>query len=610
MMNLKDKKYRLIALALMGQLLFSSSCNEDFLNTVPDNITTLEDVFTNKNMTEEWLARIYNPIPQMWDQPYGTPWSGQSDEVNYAWSQPAINSGALTPVNTSPNHWDWYYQTIRSAGIFLENIDMNQEILEQPGGPQLITQYKGEVRFLRAYFYWLMMKQYGPIVIMGESTLPPEADFQIPRSTWDECVAYVLSEMDKAHELVPEKHLNPNNPNQEDLQQTGRITKPIIKAVQSQILLYHASPLFNGNTSLGNFKNQDGTVLFNQTYEEARWKDAADAAKEVIDMGLWNLYEVDHEDPFVKGYLSSKELMYNGWETEGIWLRPDNNVNGSWERHCSPRNANGQAWNGIAVTQEMVDDFRMANGKSIDNPTSGYSESGFTSEGSEYYTAGTYNMYVGREPRFYVNVTFNGATVPVVSVPGSDYVEFYFSGNSGKQGAPRDWPITGYTARKNIHPNTDFRSGTNFSRPAMMIRLGEVYLNYIEALNEYSPGHPDILIYLNRIRNRGGLADYDGSTDQATMRKEIRLERQIELMYEGHRYWDVRRWKIPDTEEDHQGGEFHGMNIEAGGYMSDPAFHQRVVAFTRADWRDKFYFYPIPQREIDRNKALVQFPGY
>ncbi|GAB3654066.1 RagB/SusD family nutrient uptake outer membrane protein [Echinicola sediminis] len=610
MIRIKEQKYKLIAWVLLLQGCWISSCNQDFLNTVPDNITTLDDVFTNKNMTEEWLARIYNPIPNMWDQPYTIPWSGMTDELNYAWNQPAINSGAITPGNASPNYWSSYYQTIRQAGIFLENVDMNKELLEQPGGAQLVQQYKGEARFLRAYFYWLLMRQYGPIVLMGESTLPTDANFQIPRSTWDECVEYVLSEMELAYGMVPEKHLNPNNPSQIDVVQTGRITKPIIKAVQSQVLLYHASPLYNGNKGMANFKNLDGTVLFNQTYDENRWKRAADAAKEVIDFGMWELYEVEHADPFVKGYLSSKELMYDGWDAEGIWLRASNNVYGSWERHCSPRNANGQGWNGIAVTQEMVDDFRMANGKDIGDPTSGYTEAGYTSQSSEYYASGTFNMYVGREPRFYVNVTFNGATVPVVSVPNSDYVEFFFTGNSGKKGAPRDWPITGYTARKNIHPNSDFRNGTSFARPAMMIRLGEIYLNYIEALNEYSPGHPDILVYLNKIRNRGGLPDYEGSLDQATMRREIRLERQIELMFEGHRYWDVRRWKIPDTDEDHQGGAFHGMNIEAGSHMSDPAFHQRVVAYTRADWKDKFYFYPVPQSEIDRNKVLVQFPGY
>ena len=588
---------------------FTASCNSEFLDTVPDNITTLEDVFTNKDMTERWLARIYAPLPDMWDQPYGVPWTGQSDEAYYAWVQPGINSGAITPDNASPNYWGSYYQTIRQAAIFLENIDQNKEILLQPNGERLIQQYKGEVRFLRAYYYWLLMKQYGPVVLMGEELMATDADYQIPRSPWDDCVNFVLLEMDKAMQEVPEKHVNPNNPAEADIQQTGRITKPIIKAVKSQVLLYHASPLFNGNTEMANFTNPDGQALFNPNYDPERWKAAADAAKEVIDLNIWQLFRVNDQDPFRAGFLSARNLMFDGWETEGIWLRTNTN-NGNWERHSAPRNSNGAAWNGIAVTQEMVDAFRMADGSQITDASSGYSESGFTDQSTEYYTDGTFNMYVDREPRFYVNVTFNGSFVPVVPVPGDNIVEYFFSGNSGKRDAPRDWPITGYTARKNIHPNTDFRDGRYISRPAMMIRLGEIYLNYVEALNEYSPGHPDILYYLNEIRNRAGLPDYEGSTDQDEMRTQIRLERQIELMFEGHRYWDVRRWKVAGTPEYHQGGALHGMNIEGGDHLSDPEFHQRIVAFTRAAWQPKFYFYPAPQSEIDRNKVLTQFPGY
>src|SRR5690606_27931289 len=116
--------------------------------------------------------------------------------------------------------------------------------------------------------------------------------------------------------------------------------------------------------------------------------------------------------------------------------------NGQWERHIAPRCSNGNAWNGIAITQEMVDAFRMADGKSITDPTGGYSETGFTATATSFYVEGTYNMYVGREARFYVNVTFNGSTIPVVPDAAYSRVEFFFTGNSGKNGAPRDWPST------------------------------------------------------------------------------------------------------------------------------------------------------------------------
>lgn len=607
MIMIKIFHKRIAALALLCILLVTG-CKKGFLNTVPDNITTLKDIFTNKSMTEQWLARCYSSVPDMWDQPYNNSWSGMCDEVDYAWVRPGINSGAITSDNASPNLWNPYYQTIRLCGVFLQNADQNKEIQDQPNGVQLLKQYKAEARFLRAYYYWLMMKLYGPVVIIGDVPKDASADFQIPRNTWDECVDFVLSEMDKAYIDVPEQHMNPGNPAEVDNSQTGRINKAVILAVKSQVLLFHASPLYNGNTDLASFKNPDGKALINQTYDKERWKKAADAALAVINTNRFQLFRVVNADPFQAAFLSCRNLFFDGYPKEGIWIRSSSN-NSQWERHVSPRCSNGNAWNGIALTQEMVDVFRMANGKRITDNTSGYTETGYTATGSNFYVAGTNNMYVGREARFYVDVTFNGATIPVVPEAGKTRVEFYFTGNSGKKGAPRDWPSTGYTARKNVHPNTDFRNGKYVSRPAMMIRLGEIYLNYAEALNEYNPGHPDVLTYLNLIRDRGGLPPVLGGS-QDEIRKHIRAERQIELMYEGHRFWDVRRWKIADLPESHQGGEFHGMNIEEGTSLSDPAFHKRIVSFTRAAWDNKYYFYPVPQSEMDRNKKLVQSPGY
>lgn len=583
-----------------------SACKKGYLDTVPDNITTLKDIFTNRAMTEQWLARCYNNIPDLWDQPYNNTWSGQTDELDYAWVTPGINSGAITADNASPNTWNSYYQTIRYCAIFLKNADQNKEILDQPEGAQLLTQYKAEARFLRAYYYWLLMKQYGPVVLMGEEPKESSDNFQLPRSPWDECVAYVIAEMDKAYPDVPVVHLAPNT-GAEDMSQTGRITKPVIAAVKSQVLLFHASPLFNGNTDMSDFKNKDGAQLFNQTYDKERWKRAADAAMDVIKMNRWELYKVADANPFTAAYLACRNVYFDGYLKEGIWLRT-NTAYGTWERHVCPRSSNGNAWNGIAVPQEMVDRYRMADGSSITAGGNGYDENTYATAATTYYAAGTNNMYVNREPRFYVNVTFNCATIPVVAASGQSRVEFFYTGNSGKKGIARDFPTTGYTARKNVHPTTNFSSGKYVNRPAMMIRLAEIYLNYAEAMIEYG-NITEGLTYLNLVRNRAGLPSLAGGTVEE-LRKQVRLERTIELMYEGHRYWDVRRWKVADDPESHQTGEFHGMNMEGGASLSDPVFHQRKVAFKRAEWQDKYYFYPVPQSEIDRNKVLVQSRGY
>lgn len=145
----------------------------------------------------------------------------------------------------------------------------------------------------------------------------------------------------------------------------------------------------------------------------------------------------------------------------------------------------------------------------------------------------------------------------------------------------------------------------------MLIRLAELYLNYAEALNESNPSHSDVLLYLNKVRTRAGLPELSPGLSQEEMREQIRHERRIEFCFEaGHRFFDVRRWKIADKLGSDQGGAFYGMNMNEGTELSSDAYHTRVLAFTRAQWQRRFYFFPYGQNEIDRNKELVQFPGY
>jgi len=252
----------------------------------------------------------------------------------------------------------------------------------------------------------------------------------------------------------------------------------------------------------------------------------------------------------------------------------------------------------------------MASGLSITQDPA-YTETGFTTSGNNYYVAGTSKMYQGREPRFYAFVTFNGSVIPGAPKSGMTRVEFYNTGNSGRAGAPRDWPKTGYTIRKNIHNTFSVTPAVNVARPSMYIRLAELYLNYAEALNEFDPTNPDVLQYLNAIRNRGGLLSIaPGTLSQEQMRETIRKERQIELAFENHRYLDVRRWKVADKPGYYQGGAYTGMDMTKGTTLSDVGFHTRTVAVRRAAWNNRFYFLPFLQSEMDRNKELVQLPGY
>ena len=586
-------------------------CSEEYFETQPDNLLSTESIFENRQQTERWWGGLFTSIPDIWNMPYGFQFSHMADELDSSqWTNPAINSGALSPSN-QPSQFEKFYESIRKTSIFLQNIDNNEEIRDLQDGEQIIAQYKGEARFLRAYYYWELMRRLGPVVILPLEPSKPEDNFQIPRSTWDECVAFVLSELDQAKQTLPIDYFQ-SGTQVVDGTEVGRINRMIVEAVESQILLYHASPLYNGNNQMTDFTNLDGTQLLNSNNDATRWGVAATAAKEAIDMAHQNgksLFKVSDSDSFTAAFLSVRNLFWDGWSTEGIWIRPSTN-NWYWEVHSAPRGVSGTPYNGMAVVQRLVDDFRMSNGESVQQSNT-YTEEGFTSSSNQFYGVGTSNMYVGREARFYANITFNGSVMPGKAKAGEPYVEFYNNGNSGKKGSPRDWPKTGYTARKNMHPTFSLNPAINVNRPAMNIRLAELYLNYAEALNESDPGNLNIIEYLNRIRSRAGQPDLLGGIGQSKMRELIRLERRVEFCFEaGHRFFDVRRWMIADKPGSNQGGDFYGMNMEAGTVLSSPEFHQRTKAIERAPWQRRYYFFPYGQNEADRNSQLIQFPGY
>ena len=605
------KKILIPALSLV---LVTAGCKKGFFDTVPDNLVTVEDIFTNRGQTERWLAGLYTSIPDPWDMPYDYTFSMTTDELDASnWTNAAMNTGALTGSSVNMGSLG-YYEKIRLASIFLENVDKNQEIKDLNNGDRIIQNYKGEAQFLRAYYYWLLMRQFGPVEIMPLQSGTPNTNdpaYQVPRSTWDDCVAFVLKEIAEAKQNLPVNNFNPGT-GEVDATLTGHINQIIATAVEAQILLYHASPLFNGNTELADFKNLDGTVLFNQTYDATRWQKAAAACKAAIDLAEANgkaLYKAADANPFRAAFLSCRDMYWNGWKTEGVWLRTANAVSTDWERSCAPRSIQGTGYNGLAVVQALVDDFRMSDGANIGG--AGYNENTYTSTATAYYAAGTNTMYTNREPRFYVNITFNGSVSPGVAKSGQGTVQFFNTGTSGKGGAPRDWPKTGYVARKNFHPTFSMSPSVTVARPAMLIRMADLYLMYAEALNESDPGNADVLKYLNAIRTRGGIPELSSGLSQAEIRNHIRRERRVELCFEnGHRYFDVRRWKVPEQPGFVQGGAAYGMNMDAGTSLSDPAFHKRTLAFSRAVWQRRYYFYPYGQDELDRNKQLVQFPGY
>jgi len=323
-------------------------------------------------------------------------------------------------------------------------------------------------------------------------------------------------------------------------------------------------------------------------------------------------------DPFMS-YLNMMFRRPQDGNKEILFARPNTDF-GEYDRHAQPRGTGGNG--GLGITQSLVDAFYMENGRSINDPLSGYREKGFStaneirntqwaeSKGGGIVTLqGTFNMYTHREPRFYISVLYNGAWFR----RENRTTEFYLGSWDG--GPTHDAPQNGYLVRKKVHPDYDPRNGTNPYRPGILYRLGEAYLNYAEALNESNPGHIDILKYLNLIRERGGIPQYGTGplalpipSSQEEVRQAIRQERRVELNNEGIRYRDIRRWKIGEQTIN---GNFYGMNFsgtEKDDNDANPkAFFKRSV-YQKRLFSEKNYWFPIPQAEIDKNKNLVQNP--
>lgn len=588
--------------------LVSASCS-DYLEQVPDDRLTLEQTFANQVTVEQYLANVYSVLPDELSQRHlannAGPWTGGSDEAEYVWSFVSsndINIGTWNPTTGFVNDkWTNYYRGIRNASYFMEHVNECQDCV-----PQLAIQYHAEARALRAIFYYHLIRLFGPVVLVGETPLPPDApveEIHLPRSTFDASVEYIVSEFDEAMLDLP------NVPANNDAY--GRINRPYAMAIRSQVLLLAASPLFNGNTDYADLMNADGKHLISQTYDENKWSFAAESYRQFMTEfvpGTFDLYRKSNSDGQFDPYLSTRDVMLDEWNEEIIIARPFADI-GSRQYEMTPFHSGSvgevRGSGGLGATQAMVDAYFMANGRSIDDPQSGYEESGFSSFRTPYdfMERETFNQWVDREPRFYTNITYDN-TLWLNRNTGDIITRTWFEGNSGRKAGGNDYSPTGYIVRKNMGLG-DWSSG---NRSNSILRLAEIYLDYAEALNESSPGNPDILKYLNLIRNRAGIPEYgsgelEAPDNEAAMREAIRKERRVELAFENVRYFDARRWKIA---EEVFNGPMMALDINAPDIKD---FYQQVQ-FENRIFEKRHYLWPIPQDEINTNQKLVQNSGW
>lgn len=608
-------------LFFLSLILSVSSCKKGYLDKGPDGDLTMEQIFTNPEYAEGFLSNIYTQLPEelkMVDNSNGglpsNIYTSASDELKMSWDGSRawdFNAGTWSAVSTSTDQdiWTNSYSAIRKANLFLENID---KLAPGPKyGADIISRWKGEAMFLRAFHHFLLIRVYGPVPIMDKTVGLSDDYLAFRRQPIDQCVAFIANECDKAAALLDTRVTATLD--------IGRPSKVAALALKARVLLYMASPLWNGNSDYASLK-QDGVNLF-PSADASRWQTAATAAKACIDLAEsagHKIYKSVDPTNYLKNY---QEVFYKNWNDEVIFAKnvtQDYNIN----YYSEPRGFTGAGGPHITPTQNMVDTYEMqatgeipitgynADNTPIINAASGYVEDGQTATATNYYVAGTRNMYVGRDPRFYASIRFTGMKDKWERVvqPRNTPLQFWKGGLDGRTNTPADaYSRTGYLLKKLTNPDFVASPKTEIKHIWIFFRLGEQYLNYAEALNEAQGPVADVYKYVNLIRQRSGMPSLPVGLSKDDMRTRIRHERQIELAFETHRYFDTLRWKIAATTAN---PPILVLDVNGTGYnMSSDAFYKRLV-YEKRPFLPKHYLWPIPQKEMDKNIYLVQNPGW
>ncbi|MFV0553257.1 MAG: RagB/SusD family nutrient uptake outer membrane protein [Mangrovibacterium sp.] len=626
-------KNKLVAILALFVAFSFVSC-EDFLDKQEDEALTFDEIWETRGNTEAYWLNAMSFIP--YEAKSGTgdanPWIGASDEATIAFDRAfrKINFGSWNASDVPYYQMANMYKGIRECNIFLQNVDRCSDPIVTPDD---LAMWKVQTRFARAYYYFLMMRIYGPVFLLGDELVDFTAtteELYRPRNTWDECVDYVVSELEIciADDAMTSYWHNDN--------EKGLATKGACQALISRLQLYSARDLFNGNTLYRDVKNPtvagfpelSGVNLFPQTYDANKWVEAAKAAYKVIEEGSYSLYRAGNDNPYEDYY----GVMQEVWNSELIW------TTGYMTKYnlavsTTPTSVSGTAYGGVGPTQQQVDAYAMSNGRypivdydadgqPIVDEESGYSEDEFEKASWTYpswagfasYTVTTPNMYKDREPRFYVSVFYgdsywhHGTSKTLTS--------FAYGANGNKS---HDYPKAGYLVNKYYDHTANSANGKwgNLTYPT--IRLGEIYLNFIEAVLEGKKRGAAIpagyetkaMEVWADLRDRAGLDPITEVYPSASVDELIELcrqERRIELAFECHRYFDTRTWKIA---EETDGGPMYGMNVstQGSGSTTPDEYWSRTVFETRV-FKGNHYLYPFSQRELDRNKLLTQNYGW
>ncbi|UFH57959.1 RagB/SusD family nutrient uptake outer membrane protein [Spirosoma sp. KNUC1025] len=564
---------RIIPLFCVALVVWLSGCENLDRELVTD--ITGQQLIKSYDYTLYRLNSLYTNIPAGYLQIDGAMTASATDEAEHTLETSNVqkfNNGSWNAIDNPDNLWANFYQGIRKTNQFLvstDSVNLDQYKLDPAPSAQALYQsrlsdikrWKYEARFLRAYFYFELVKRYGGVPIIAQ-IFDVDDNFQnVKRNTLAECMQYITSECDSAAKNLPITYAATD---------LGRATRGAALALKSRALLYAASDLFNTTTWAGGYSNLELISLTGD--RQARWKAAADAAKAVIDLaGTGYALNTNYRNLFITNSYTLPEII----------LSRRNSASNEFEKANYPIGYDlGNS--GTTPSQNLVDAYEMSNGTKFDwnNPV---------------HAA---NPFANRDPRLGLNIILNNT-----AYKGRN-VEAWAGGRDGK--GIVNATKTGYYLKKYVNENLNLLLNNTSVYSWNLFRLAEIYLNYAEALNEVSPGSADIKSYIDKVRTRTGVAlpALPTGLSQAEMRERIRNERRVELAFEDHRGWDVRRWLQGPQ---YLGAPLMGVDITKN---ADGTFKYTPITVENRVFEPKMYLYPIPQGELNASKGLIQNPGW
>lgn len=542
-------------------VLLTGACKRGILDVFPSNALSDATVFSDLQVANRVLTNAYGTLPDGFahrDQnPVDANWSrgmsalamatDDAEANNLASSTHGLNQGVIpTTWAYAEDLWFQYYSVIRKANNFMEKIDA------VPGDAGVKSRMKAEALFLRALSHAELIKCFGGVPLMLKAGTPEEAI--IPRNTYDECVAQIVKDCDDAAGALPVVYPPAD---------LGRATKAAALALKARVLLYYASPL-----------NNEGNVA-------SRWQTAADAAKAVMAFGPppgsgeYGLYP-DYYRLFLDKPGNKEVIFARKFQSPDI--NTSDGARNKW--YMSVPGVNDGAWGGFSPTQNLVDAYEMKNGKPIGDPGSGYDPQ---------------NPYVDRDSRLSKSILHQGSRYK------SGLIIETFRGGNTNNNTRFDSSKTGYGLLKLVD-TARYGDAGNAENDWIILRYAEVLLNYAEAQNEAVGADASVHAAINQVRARSGQPPVAGLT-QAIMKTLIRNERRVELAFEEHRFFDVRRWKMGST------------------YFKEPIRKAQIIkqgntlifnypVWETRDFKEFQNRLPIPQSEMDKNIKLKQNDGY